>query len=168
MDLFVATMTDWKNISGFEGLYKVSTLGDIYSIRNGITLKCPTSEGGYPLVCLCVENKPKTLLVHRIVAETFIPNPLNLPQVNHINGVKTDNRVKNLEWVTCLENVKHAMETGLSRWGKNKGKKTRFTDEEVAFYLRLYENGATLDEVARKAKTSKHVVLKWIAEVIKG
>ena len=68
---------------------------------------------GYLRTALIIDGKAKTIKVHRIIAETFVPNPLNKPQVNHINGVKEDNRAENLEWVTNRENVVHAYESKL-------------------------------------------------------
>ena len=108
----------WKDIEGFEGYYQVSSLGRVRSLdriiirRDGIQihkkekiLKQAFNEFGYNLVNLCKNNVHKTYLVHRLVAEAFIPNPDNLPQVNHKSEFeKTDNRVCNLEWCDAKYN----------------------------------------------------------------
>lgn len=99
-------MENWKPIEEFEGLYMVSDKGRVKSkwrIR-----KQSTSHRGYSLVSLCKENKPKTHLVHRLVAKAFIPNDNNLPEVNHMDGNKKNNDVTNLEWVTKSENERHS------------------------------------------------------------
>lgn len=107
----------WKDVVGYEGMYKVSNLGNIISVRRnykkGIWYITPFDNGGYLRVSLVVNNKRTNLLVHRIVAEAFIPNPENKDSVNHIDGCKTNNTVENLEWVTKSENIKHAIKIGL-------------------------------------------------------
>lgn len=87
----------------FNNNYIVYSDGTIYSVRSKKFLKACVASAGYKLVVL----NGKSCYVHRIVAEAFIPNPNNLPQVNHINGDKTDNRVENLEWVTIRGNSNH-------------------------------------------------------------
>lgn len=98
----------WKDIKGYEGLYQVSNLGNVKSLCNNKTRKekilKPKQRKGYLYVGLCKNGKVKQYLVHRLVAEHFIPNPNNLPQIDHINTNKTDNRVENLRWVTQKEN----------------------------------------------------------------
>ena len=116
----------WRDIKGYEGLYMISSSGQVKSLGRSVMRrdgkKCTYPEKirvgcadrkGYLRVVLCKNGVQKTYLVHRLVAEAFIPNPNNLPQVNHINEIKSDNRVENLEWVTCRENVNHG--TGLFR-----------------------------------------------------
>ena len=90
-------------------------LNNSEQLKKGTILKPQLKLYGYPEVNLYNEEGMKSRRVHRLVAETFIPNPENKPEVNHINGVKDDNRVENLEWVTPKENQIHAYETGLQK-----------------------------------------------------
>jgi uncharacterized Fe-S cluster-containing protein len=107
----------WKDIEGYEGLYQISTLGNI--ARNGKTRKNIVTKRGYVRFSLNKDNKAKFYLIHTLVAKTFIPNKKNKPFVNHINGIKTDNRVENLEWVSQKENIIHSF--------KNLGRKSKGT-----------------------------------------
>lgn len=116
----------WKDIIGYEGLYQASSLGRIKSLSrivNGIgvarntrketVLKSQVINSGYKVSTFCINYKKKNFFVHRIIAECFVPNLDNKAEVNHINGVKTDNSADNLEWVTGSENKKHAYRIGL-------------------------------------------------------
>ena len=109
----------WKDIKDFEGNYQVSNLGRIRSIRTSQGTyrerikKTSISNAGYEQVNLFKNNESFTKMVHRLVAESFITNPLNKRTVNHINGIKTDNTSTNLEWNTHSENLIHASNTGL-------------------------------------------------------
>lgn len=102
----------WKEIQGFEGLYAVSNKGKVMNLMSGKVLKNNINTHGYPFVQLHKGNeKPKQIKVHRLIAEAFIPNPDNLPEVNHIDEDKTNNDVTNLEWVTASQNQRHSAHT---------------------------------------------------------
>ena len=110
----------WKPVVGYEGLYEVSNCGKVRSVEhytNGHHLMAkelkPTMSQRYLYVKLYKNAKPRTIRLHRIVAEAFVPNPMHKPQVNHINGNRLDNSVGNLEWCTSSENLRHAYKTGL-------------------------------------------------------
>ena len=90
----------WRDIKNYEGLYQVSNWGRVKTIKTQKIRKLVSNHKGYLLVKLCKNGISVGFSVHRLVAEAFIPNPDNLPQVNHINENKTDNRVENLEWCT--------------------------------------------------------------------
>lgn len=130
-------MEIWKDIKGYEGIYQVSNYGKVKSLDRAIwmeinncfgkfksnLLKQENGANGYPKVVLCKNNLPKTYLVHRLITIAFIPNPYNKPEVNHKNGIKIDNRLENLEWVTLSENHTHAYKIGLQKaYGENNGR----------------------------------------------
>lgn len=106
-----------------NGRYSVSSAGRVrsngkshgYGPRSGRMLAIGYTGSGYSKVTMSIDGKVTHPMVHRLVAMAFIPNPDGLPQVNHRNGVKTDNRVENLEWVTRSDNMLHALSTGLRR-----------------------------------------------------
>lgn len=113
---------DWKDIQGYEGKYQISNLGRVkrlllrtkfgnqYKVYPEAICSVHLAKVGYYMIHM--GKRDKTYL-HRAIATAFIPNPENKAQVNHINGIKTDNRIENLEWVTIQENIAHAFKTGL-------------------------------------------------------
>lgn len=112
----------WKNILGYEGLYKISDTGEVLSCEritsDGRKIKSKLLLGGeysnkYRFVCLRKNGVNHNASVHRLVAEAFIPNPENLPCVNHVDGNKQNNNVSNLEWCSYSENIQHAVKIGL-------------------------------------------------------
>ena len=113
----------WKNIEGYEGLYQVSNLGNVKSLKFGPRnhakqwdeklLKIGITNCGYCKVQLHKDGRSQMKYVHRLVAEAFLPNPQNKPQINHIDGDKTNNLLSNLEWCSPGENQSHAIAKGL-------------------------------------------------------
>lgn len=114
-------MAIWLPVVGHEGYYEVSNLGEVRSVRydhNGQViysrlLKPSMKQRGYLGVVLSKQNSTTNHLVHRLVAIAFLSNPDNLPEVNHIDGDKTNCKVDNLEWCSGSENLHHAYRTGL-------------------------------------------------------
>jgi hypothetical protein len=128
-------MEIWKDIDGYKNLYQVSNFGRIKSLshvnnlgklRQECILGNRLSDRGYHTAVLYNNGKPKSFRVHRLVAFAFIPNLDNKPHVNHIDGVKSNNLVENLEWVTISENQKHAFDIGLNKINCERDSKGKF------------------------------------------
>lgn len=116
----------WLPVKGYEGYYEVSNFGNVRSLdryaktrsggkrlHKGILRKKKIDRYGYYVLCLCVNEKRTYPTVHRLVAQAFVDNPENKPQVNHIDGNKLNNHYTNLEWCTTQENTEHAKLNGL-------------------------------------------------------
>lgn len=121
-------MEEWRDIIGYEGIYQISNLGRVKSLNYNNTGKeglreLDDDKYGYKVINLYKNGKGKRYSVHRLVAIAFIPNPNNLPQVNHINEIKNDNRVENLEW--CTNEYNHNYGTRNKRSGESKSKKVK-------------------------------------------
>lgn len=115
----------WKDINGYEGLYQVSNLGRVKRLRKQVNyrhgkrfinekiMKIKNNGNGYMLVSLTKQKIPKNKYVHRLVAESFIPNLNNKKYINHLDGIKSNNTLENLEWCTQSDNNIHAYKMGL-------------------------------------------------------
>ncbi len=128
----------WKDITGYEGFYKISSLGRVCNSISNRILSCQIRPDGY--ICLILRRKgdSKSCRIHRLVAEAFIPNPNNKKEVNHKNKDRADNRVENLEWNTAWENRQH--QNGITTWNNHQGKISRTDHNDVRRKLVGFSN----------------------------
>lgn len=141
-------MGEWKILEE-NNKYAINNKGEIINIS---TMKYKKTEihNGYERVSFMQDGKRTRHRVHRLVAKYFIPNPLNKPQVNHIDGDRLNNNIKNLEWVTAQENTEHAIRIGLTDFSKiswPKGEEnpsSKITEEDVIKIREMYDSGEFL------------------------
>ena len=139
---------EWKSVVGFEGLYEVSNTGSVRSVdrivrsrwggmkKHGVMLKQQTSRKGYKTIVLHKENYFYQKQVHRLVAEAFIPNPTLLSQVNHKDMNKANNHVENLEWISGLDNMRHAYANKCYQRTQRQDEHSRIAQREMAIRRR--------------------------------
>lgn len=155
---------EWKDIPDYEGFYQASTFGRVRGIgryvrqrgghtqlRRGKVLQGALNRTGYWMLILCKDGKQKAREVHRLIALTFIPNPLGLPCVNHKDGTKTNNRPENLEWCTQRENVRHGFSTKYKR---------AIAPEIMEAILARAKIGESAAKIARELKIPYKTVLR--------
>lgn len=135
--------------------YLITQDGKVFNIKKETEISQCKSRKGYLKVNLYIRGKNKLVFVHRLVANKYIPNPENKPQINHKDGNKTNNFYKNLEWCTQKENMHHAMKNGLR--ADRKGEKntfSKFTNKQVLNIRKLYNNGEKIKIIARNHNVS--------------
>lgn len=150
-------MEVFKQVKGYEGYYEVSNLGNVRSTSYKGTKILKPAGKRYLQVVFCVNQKKEHKSVHRLVAEAFIPNPDNLPQVNHKDGNTKNNNLSNLEWATQEENNLHAYNSNLlSRYEDRPAAK--LTKDKVLAIPHYIEEGATTDDLAKMFKVSRRCI----------
>lgn len=162
-------MEVFKDIKGFEGKYQVSNMGNVKSLNFNHTKKKKllSTKGlskGYPIVSLGAKGN---FSVHRLVAETFLKKPAGKDQVNHINGVKTDNRASNLEWVTGSENMQHALKSNL--WKPNIEKAREISHEKSSIAVnQINKNGDVVNTFKSISSAERKTGINHISCVTLG
>lgn len=166
----------WKEVEGYNGIYFVSNLGNVKSVdhycenrvgsgkQTGKTLKKQPSKKGYLRVSLSLNKVKFTTGVHILVAKSFVENPEKKPQVNHKDGIKTNNYPDNLEWCTNQENQIHAVENGLVK--HNLGEKhhlSKLTNNQVKNIRQLSKLGFTGKELAKDHNISTVAMSKILS-----
>lgn len=134
----------WKDIEGFEGIYQISNLGNVRSLprivnrkdgaschKEGKAIKIWKDNHNYSIVFLWLNNKRSCFKVHRLVAKTFIDNPYNKPEVDHIDGNKDNNKISNLRWVTSKENSSNPITYKRKKDNNPKRKVINITENKV-------------------------------------
>lgn len=157
----------WKDVKGLEGLYQISNHGKMRSLDfmshigngkyrkiKGRVRKCSINPNGYVVNSI----RGKTYFIHVEVAKAFIPNPFNKPEVNHLDGIKSNCHVSNLQWATRLENIEHAFKNRLiiPAVGQQQSN-TVLTDDQVRYILSQKDKGPR--ELAREMKLKTHTII---------
>lgn len=155
----------WKDVQGYEHLFKVSNLGNVFSKRSNKILKQHSRSDGRKTVATRIGGRLGETVcfkVHRLVATAFIDNPEDKPFVNHIDGDPSNNRLDNLEWATSSENVLHAFKTGLNTPSRGEDNVQAKLDNDIVVFIR--ENYIPRDRefgaraLSRKFSVSKETV----------
>lgn len=153
-------MEIWKKINGYEN-YSISSNGNVRNDNTGRILKPGIASHGYLTVALYESRKPKTHLLHRLIAINFINNHFNKKIVNHIDGNKLNNSIENLEWCTMLENIRHAAENGLTASGMRNAR-CKLSDEDYKKIRELFKSGKTQTSIAKIYKVNQSIISRII------
>jgi hypothetical protein len=161
---------EWKDVVGYETLFRVSSLGRVYSKRTNKILRTVLHQTGYYVFStrLAGRKSPAILLrIHRLVAQAFIPNPSNKPFVNHLDGVKTNNTPSNLEWATAKENSRHAWDNGLAE--TRKGEESTFSklslEQVIAIRNEYAAGGINMRDLGKKYGVVHSAISKIVNRV---
>lgn len=168
-----------QHIKGYQDLYEISSDGSVWSLNYNrehrkAKLVGQLDKDGYRVVLMRKNGVRKVLKVHRLVAQAFIPNPENKPQINHKNGIRYDNRVKNLEWATSRANVLHSFRIlGKQNPRGSAHKLSKLTEKQVIEIYKLKGKGKTNDIIRKYGITQQNVsrihtqkTWKWLTDTL--
>ena len=151
----------WKDVIGWEGFYQISNFGNVkslerqvynkghkcYRVQYGRVLKPAIASHGYRMVHLLNGKISRSVCVHRLVIEAFIPNSENKKETNHKDGNKLNNNVDNLEWATYTENINHALNTGLNNNKADTHYKAKITSKDAVTIRRMRKQGIRITKI---------------------
>lgn len=156
----------WKDIPEYEGFYQASNLGNIKGLKKNKIIGKTENHKGYFHISLCKNGNPKTMMAHRAVGLSFIPNPENKPQINHKDLNKKNNRVDNLEWVTNSENQLHAIANGKTGYlNGEKSYKSSFTNKQAEQIRKEYiknSNTNGTNALAKRYNTTQFCIWRIV------
>ncbi|WP_054908742.1 NUMOD4 domain-containing protein [Pseudomonas sp. NBRC 111135] len=166
----------WKPIAGFEGLYEISNLGRVKSLGRfrrakgdaktwmDERIKAPCAQReGYLSAHLYCEGRMTKRYVHRLVADAFLPNPLDLPEVNHLDGDKQNNSLANLAWSSRSENCRHALESDLYQTARGeRAGNSKLSESDVREIRSLAASGMFHREIADQYRIGRKAVTKIV------
>lgn len=143
----------WKDIKGYEGYYKISDDGLVFSVRKNKVLKTSKTHYGYEFIVLYAHNTEKTHLIHRLVANEFIPNPNNYPCVNHKDEIRNNNKVENLEWCTHKYNNNYGTY-------RERNSKSHINHSSISKKVICLKNGVFLKEYPSMREAERQTGIK--------
>lgn len=155
-------METYRQIENYEGLYEVSDLGNVRSLRRNRLMKPYKMPNGYLHVALTKDRICSSLRIHRLVANEFIPNPLDLPEINHLDGNKENNQLTNLQRVNRSENMIHALENNLTSAKGETHYRARLTELEVKEIREKYSKGSKQIRLAEEYGVSDKTIHKIV------
>lgn len=148
---------DWTPLKGYEESYLINKSGQVYSIKYKKIMKQSINKWGYATMGIYKNKKRFNVRVNRLVASTFIPNPENLEQVNHIDGNKLNDHVSNLEWCSRLDNMRHASKNGIMASADRNGK-SKLTTENVLDIVKMFSMDISCQEIADYYKVDRSTI----------
>jgi hypothetical protein len=166
--MITSNITQWRDVAGYEGIYKVSSEGEVYSCRFNRLLKPQLGKMGYYHVGLSVRGKVKLMHVHRLVAAAFLaaPTGMNKPTVDHINYIKTDNRLVNLRWLSNADNSgRTSADERIHRPRGSAKPNAKLTEATVRHILAVYAAGGVSSyELAKEYGVSPTTIRSVITQ----
>ncbi len=162
----------WKDVKDYKGYYQISSWGRVKSLarynryfsggieiskfRQGMIMNLSLDKYGYHKLILCKNSVKRMFLVSRLVGIHFLDNSLNLPEINHLYGDKTNNYYKDLEWSSQIDNKHHAIKTGLFNINGDSNPNAKLSSHDIPIIFEMRKNGAKIQDIAKIYKINRH------------